>query len=46
MRQRGAAITALRFEDGGFPKYAKSVQTLDAKLTELIQNDEKYEQIA
>jgi hypothetical protein len=38
LRERGAAITALRFEDGGFPKYAKSIATLDQKLTELIQD--------
>ena len=36
LRARGAAITALRFEDGGFPKYAKSIATLDEALTELV----------
>lgn len=46
LRARGAAITALRFEDGGFPKYAKSIATLDEKLTELVQNEDKYEMIA
>jgi|TARA_B110001450_G_scaffold184513_1_gene172590 hypothetical protein len=43
LRARGEAITALRFEDGGFPKYAKSIATLDEKLTALIQDPEKYE---
>jgi hypothetical protein len=36
----------LRFEDGGFPFYAKSMETIDQKLTELIQDESKYEKIA
>jgi len=42
LKARGAAITALRFEDGGFPKYAKSIATLDTELTALIKDDTKY----
>jgi hypothetical protein len=30
LRKRGAAITSLCFKDGGFPFYAKSIETLDA----------------
>jgi hypothetical protein len=29
LTERGAAITELRFEDGGFPFYAKSMNTID-----------------
>jgi len=36
LTKRGAAITSVTFEDGGFPFYAKSIKTLDEKLTELI----------
>jgi len=46
LRARGTAITALRFKDGGFPFYAKSMETIDNKLTELIKDETKYEMIA
>jgi hypothetical protein len=29
LTERGAAITELRFEDGGFPFYAKSMENID-----------------
>ena len=46
LTQRGGAITDLRFEDGGFPFYNKSIQTLDDSITELLHDDERYEKIA
>jgi glutamate/tyrosine decarboxylase-like PLP-dependent enzyme len=46
LSKRGAAITSLTFEDGGFPFYAKSIATLDAALTDLIKDETKYEMIA
>jgi hypothetical protein len=46
LRKRGAAITSLTFEDGGFPFYAKSIATLDTLLSDLIRDETKYEKIA
>lgn len=46
LAKRGAAITDLRFEDGGFPFYKKSIQTLDKEITDLLQNPEKYQHIS
>ena len=36
----------MRFEDGGFPKYAKSIATLDEALTTLLHDEDKYDNIA
>lgn len=46
LAERGGAITELRFEDGGFPFYAKSMATIDQKITELLHNEEAYDRIS